>query len=73
MNKTTDQLVDLVLGAAHERLQARCDRDKIIKLLEDVHTTLRLCTSSSVVSRTTRTLGVGSRSAARVRRSTGEG
>ena len=34
---STAQLVDRVLAAAHERLQQRCDRDKIIALLEDEH------------------------------------
>ena len=33
----TEQLVDLVLGSAHERLRARCDRDKIVDVLEEKH------------------------------------
>ena len=32
---TTAELVDNVLGEAHERLQARCDRNKIVEILED--------------------------------------
>jgi hypothetical protein len=36
-NLSTEQLVDRVLGNAHERLQQRCDRDKILALLEDEH------------------------------------
>ena len=32
---TTAELVDHVLGEAHERLQARCDRNKIVEILED--------------------------------------
>ena len=37
MSISTQQLVGLVLGAAHERLQQRCDERKIIALLEDKH------------------------------------
>ena len=35
--RSSSKLVDRVLAAAHERLQQRCDRDKIIALLEDEH------------------------------------
>jgi hypothetical protein len=31
----TEQLIDLVLNSAHERLRARCDRSKILNVLED--------------------------------------
>ena len=33
----TEQLVDLVLNSAHERLRARCDRSMILAMLEDKH------------------------------------
>ena len=36
-NLSIEQVVDKVLTAAHERLQQRCDRDKVIALLADEH------------------------------------
>ena len=32
---STEQMVDLVLSGAHERLQQRCARDKIVEVLEE--------------------------------------
>ena len=34
---TTEQIIDLVLSSAHERLRVRCDRSKIIDVLEEKH------------------------------------
>jgi hypothetical protein len=34
---TMEQIIDLVLNSAHERLRTRCDRSKIIDLLEEKH------------------------------------
>ena len=35
MSISTEQLVGVVLGAAHERLQQRCNQPKIVALLEE--------------------------------------
>ena len=37
MSISTEHLVGLVLSAAHERLQQRCNQAKIVALLEDKH------------------------------------
>ena len=33
----TEQVIDLVLSSANERLRARCDRRKILDVLEEKH------------------------------------
>ena len=38
---STEELVDLVLGSAHERLQQRCTRDKIIEVALPHHAARR--------------------------------
>ena len=49
----TEQLVDMVLRSSHERLQQRCDRDKILAVFERTSTgrTMRsVCTRAASVS-----------------------
>ena len=33
----TEQLIDLVLNSAHHRLRERCERSKIVAVLEEKH------------------------------------
>jgi hypothetical protein len=47
----TEQLVDLVLGSANERLRARCDRQKILDVLAERHAAYDVHSVCSLLAR----------------------